>query len=204
MPTDSKPKCVRDLRGPKADVLAKLATEYDLAPELSAFLTAKVEQSPHAGVTVHAHEQGDANNFHLAISITKLFAWLLLLSAFCFPLSAFGALTSSNMVTYAATGGASTNTGSTVYLGTAYISATPSFIVSDGGTTTTNAMTVRLKYGIGTNTANFNTVATYTKTATNAAEGVISPGMVRLDIYAMTEVVTTNNVTVGTKAILTQ
>jgi hypothetical protein len=197
-----KPKYVRDLRGPKADVLAKLKSDYDLSPELDAYLTAKVESSPHGGIVVHAHEQFDGLNWHIAMSLTKLFGWLLFISAFCFPLSGLATLSSSNLVTYAATGGASTNTGNAVLIGTAYVSTAPSFIISDGGTATTNALTVEVQYGL--DTTNFTTQAIYTKPTTNATDGVVTPGVLALRIYARTRVVTTNNISVGTKAVFTQ
>ena len=105
----------------------------------------------------------------------------------------------SNMVTYAASGGASTNNGTPVYIGSAYLAVSPSFLVSDGGTTATNALTVYVQYGLDTNY--FATVATYTKTATNATDGLVSPGAVTIRLYAQTKVITTNSVSVGTKAI---
>lgn len=108
-------------------------------------------------------------------------------------------VTSSNLITYASTGGASTNTGTPVLIGTAYIATVPTFVISDGGTATTNALTVFVQYGIDTNY--YTTVATYTKATTNAAEGIVSPSGITLSIYAQTKVVTTNAVTVGTKAI---
>ena len=108
-------------------------------------------------------------------------------------------VTSSNLITYASTGGTSTNTGTPVLIGTAYIATVPTFVISDGGTATTNALTVFVQYGIDTNY--YTTVATYTKATTNAAEGIVSPSGITLSIYAQTKVVTTNAVTVGTKAI---
>lgn len=198
---NAKPNAVRDLRGPKADVLARLGTDYDLAPELAAYLTAKAAASPHAGLIIHAHEHTDGANQHIAISISKLFA-LIALCSLCLCGQSFGALTSSNLVTYAATGGASTNNGAAVLIGTAYISAAPSYIISDAGTATTNALAVEIQYGLDTN--NFSTQTIYTKASTNAAEGVVTPGIVAVRIYARTRVVTTNDVTVGTKAVFTQ
>jgi len=83
MTTDpqAKPTCIRDLRGPKADVLTRLANDFAISQEMSAYLTAEVGQSPHAGVVVHAHRQAQNGECHIAISITRLFAWLLLLSS---------------------------------------------------------------------------------------------------------------------------
>lgn len=204
MPPETKPKAVRNLRAPKSEAITKLGADYDLSEPFRAYLTALIEKCPFAGVSVDAHELSDNGTMHIHASITKLFAWLLIISALCFPLCATAQLSSSNLVTYAASGGPSTNTGRLVYLGSAYVATQPSFIISDGGTVTTNALTVRVKYGVGTNSAGFNTVATYSKTATNATDAVVSPGTVRLDIYAITEVITTNSVNVGTKAILQQ
>lgn len=109
-------------------------------------------------------------------------------------------ITSSNMVTYASTGGASTNNGTPIFLGNVYLPVTPNFVISDGGTATTNALTVYIQYGFDTNY--FTTVATYTKASTNAADGVVTPSGVRLSIWAITRVVTTNSLSVGTKAII--
>ena len=123
-----------------------------------------------------------------------------ILSAFSFSLSAFAGLSVSNLVTYASTGGASTNTGTPVLIGTAYLANAPSFIISDGGTATTNALTGYVLYGIGTNTANMTSVATYTKAATNAADGTITPAGISFQIYATVQLVTTNSVSAGAKA----
>ena len=197
------PLAVRNVRGPKAEVMAAILNDPSLAPEDKAWLSAKVDAAPFAGVTVNAHAQTHEGALHLSASITKLFGVLLILSAILFlPSSSPAAVSSSNLVTYAATGGASTNNGTPVLIGTAYIATTPSFIISDGGTTATNAMVVYVQYGLDTNY--FSTVATYTKAATNATDGVVTPGGITLRIYAQTKVVTTNSVTVGTKAVFTQ
>lgn len=198
MSLDAKPTAVRNLRAPTADALARIATDYDLAPETRAYLVAKVEQSGFAGVIVDAHEIRHEGATHFHASITKLFSFLL---AFSLQLSALAAITSSNLVTYADTGGASTNTGQAVLIGTAYIASAPSYIISDGGTTSTNALTVEIQYGL--DTTNFSTQAIYTKAATNATEGVVTPGILAVRIYARTRVVTTNAVPVGTKAVFT-
>ena len=116
-------------------------------------------------------------------------------------MTASAAITSSNLVTYAATGGASTNYGVPVLIGTAYIANPPSFLISDGGVVNTNALTVYVQYGLSTNATTMSTVATYNKSATNAADGTVSPSSITLSIYAQTLVVTTNAVSVGTKAI---
>ena len=111
------------------------------------------------------------------------------------------AIVSSNLVTYAATSGASTNYGVPVLIGTAYIANPPSYLVSDGGVVNTNALTVYVQYGLSTNSTTMSTVATYTKSSTNATDGTVSPSSITLSIYAQTVVVTTNAVSVGTKAI---
>ena len=132
----------------------------------------------------------------------KLIASLLLLS-----LMASGGratIVSSNLVTYASSGGASTNYGVPVLIGTAYIPNPPSFLISDGGTVTTNALAVYVQYGLSSVSNQMTTVATYTKSATNAADGTVSPGNITISIYAQTLVVTTNSLSVGTKAIFTR
>ena len=201
MPDESKPKAVRNLRAPTADAIAKLQNDYDLDDATRAYLIAKVEKSGFGGVIVDAHEANHEGATHLHASITKLFI-ALLLPLLIIASTGHGAITSSNMVTYAATGGASTNTGTPVLIGYAYIQSSPSFIISDGGTATTNALTVNIRYGLDTN--NFSTIATYTKSGTNATEGVVTPGTTKIPIYAQTQVITTKRVTVGTKTILQQ
>ncbi len=105
------------------------------------------------------------------------------------------------MVTYAATGGASTNYGVPVLIGSAFIPNPPSFLISDGGVVNTNALTVYVQYGLSTASNQMSTVATYTKSATNATDGTVSPASITINIYAQTLVITTNSVPVGTKAI---
>lgn len=203
MPTDpnAKPTAVRNLRGPVSDLPAKLDDDHALSPELNAYLKAKLAACPHGGVTVNAHELQSGGDFHISISITKLFL-ALLVPLLMLASTGHGAITSSNLVTYAATGGASTNTGTAVLIGTAYVNTAPNFIISDGGTASTNALTVEIQYGL--DTSNFTTQATYTKPTTNATEGIVSPGVLSVRIYARTRIVTTNNVSVGTKAVFTQ
>lgn len=128
----------------------------------------------------------------------KLITSLLLLSMVAV---APATITSSNLVTYASSGGASTNYGVPVLIGTAYIANPPSFLISDGGTVTTNSLTVYVQYGLSTASNTMSTVATYTKSATNATDGTVSPSSITLSIYAQTVVVTTNSLPVGSKAI---
>lgn len=125
----------------------------------------------------------------------KLLAALLVaLSA----LSASAGITSSNLLTYTAVD-TTTNNGGTVLIGSAYIATTPTFVIQSGGLADTNALTVYVQYGLDTNT--FSTVATYRQSTTNAQDGTVTPSGITLSIYARTQVVTTNSVNVGTKAI---
>lgn len=121
--------------------------------------------------------------------------------AFAVPLSAFSAIVSSNLLTYAATGGASTNYGTPVLIGQAYIQNPPTFLISDNGVVNTNALVVYVQYGLSTASNQMTTVATYTKPTTNAADGTVIPSGITINIYGQTQVITTNNVTVGSKAI---
>lgn len=114
-------------------------------------------------------------------------------------ISSEAAITITNLFTYGSVSNATQN-GSNVLIGTAYIATTPTFNIQSGGLTATNAMTVYIQYGIG-DTTNMTTVATYNQATTNAQDGVVSPAGITLNIYARAQIVTTNNVTVGTKAI---
>jgi|GEM_PF-6979737 len=192
---------LRNLRAPTADAIATIRADTTIPAEDKAWLITKIEKAGFAGVIVDAHAAFHEGATHLHASITRLFL-ALLVPLLLLASSGHAAITSSNMVTYATTSGASTNNGVPVLIGNAYIQTSPSFIISDGGTTTTNALTVYVKYGLDTNY--FATVATYAKTATNATDGVVTPGTLKVSIYAITQVVTTNSVPVGTKLILTQ
>lgn len=108
--------------------------------------------------------------------------------------------TVSNLLTYASVNN-TTNNGGTVLIGTAYIATTPTFNIQSGGLANTNALVVYIQYGLDTNT--FSTVATYRQATTNAQDGVVTPSGISLSIYARAQVVTTNDVSVGTKAIFT-
>lgn len=192
---------IRNLRAPTADAIAKIQADESIPAEDKTWLIAKIEKSGFVGVIVDAHEAFHDGATHLHASITKLFLAMLIPLLFL-TMPARADITSSNMVTYATTSGASTNNGAPVLIGTAFIQSSPSFIISDGGTTSTNALTVYVKYGLDTNY--FSTVATYTKNSTNATDGVVTPATLKVSIYAITQVVTTNSVPVGTKLILTQ
>lgn len=130
----------------------------------------------------------------------KLVALILSVGA----VAAIAGVTSSNIVTYATQSTGTTNNGVAVLIGTAYLPTSPTFLISDGGIPTgTNGLVVYVKYGLGTNIANASTVATYTKSSTNAQDGSVSPTGITLSIYAFTQVVAVTNATVGTKAIFT-
>lgn len=113
--------------------------------------------------------------------------------------TAHAGITVSNLFTYGAVNNTTQN-GSNVLIGTAYIATTPTFSVQSGGLGNTNDMVVYVQYGIG-DTTNMTTVATYRQATTNAQDGTISPSGITLNIYARAQIVTTNNVNVGTKAI---
>ena len=192
---------IRNLRAPTADAIAKIQSDESIPADDKTWLIAKIEKSGFAGVIVDAHESFHEGATHLHASITKLFL-ALLLPLLMMASSGLAAITSSNMVTYATTSGASTNNGVPVLIGTAYLPASPNFVISYGNTTT-NALTVYVQYGLDTNY--YTTVATLTNgPGTNASEAVISPGSIKINIYAQTKVITTNAMPVGTKLILTQ
>jgi hypothetical protein len=115
-----------------------------------------------------------------------------------FAASASAGTTVSNLLTYASVNN-TTNNGGTVLLGTAYIATTPTFNIQSGGLANTNALVVNIQYGLDTNT--FTTVATYRQSVTNAMDGQVTPSGITVNIYARTQVITTNDVSVGTKAI---
>ena len=201
MPDAPKNLSIRNLRAPTADAIAKIKADEAMPAEDKAWLVAKIQKSGFAGVIVDAHEAFHDGATHLHASITKLFL-ALLLPLLMMASSGLAAITSSNMVTYATTSGASTNNGVPVLIGTAYVPTSPNFVISYGNTTT-NALTVYVQYGLDTNY--YATVATFTNaTSTNASEAVITPGSIKINIYAQTKVITTNAMPVGTKLILTQ
>ena len=120
-----------------------------------------------------------------------------LLSAF--SISVFAAITITNLFTYGMVSNTTEN-GSNVLIGTAYIPTVPTFAIASGGLTNTNDLVVNIQYGVG-NTTNMTTVATYRQSTTNATDGTVSPAGITLQIYARAQIVTTNAVTAGTKAI---
>ena len=192
---------LRNLRLPTPEAITKIKANLDMEPEDKAWILAKIKKSGHAGVIVDAHEVTHDGDIHVHASITKLFC-VLLLSALALSNVCRADISFSNLVTYASTGGAVTNTSAPVIIGTAYISSSRSFLISDGGTASTNALTAYVQYSMGTNS--FTTVATYTKTTTNAVDGVVTPASVSFPIYAQVVIVTTNNVAVGAKAVFNQ
>jgi hypothetical protein len=200
MSKESQNLSLRNLRLPTPEAIAKIEAA-ELEPEDKAWLVAKIKKSGHAGVIMDAHEVAQDGNIHVHASITKLFC-VLLLSALALSNVCRADISFSNMVTYASTGGAVTNTSAPVIIGTAYISANRSFLITDGGTASTNALIAYVKYSVGTN--GFTTVATYTKTGTNAVEGVVTPAAVSFPIYAEVVFITTNDVAVGAKAVFPQ
>jgi len=113
--------------------------------------------------------------------------------------SARAGIAVTNLFTYGSVSNTTEN-GSNVLIGTAYIATTPTFNIQSGGLTDTNALLVNIQYGIG-DTTNMTTVATYRQSTTNAQDGTVSPSGITLNIYARAQIVTTNDVTVGTKAI---
>ena len=127
----------------------------------------------------------------------KLVIFAICLLPFAFPAKA--GITVSNLFTYGMVSNTTQN-GSNVLIGTAYIATTPTFAIQDGGVGNTNDLLVNIRYGIG-DTTNMTTVATYRKSTTNATDGVVTPSGITLQIYAAAQIVTTNAVNVGTKAI---
>lgn len=127
----------------------------------------------------------------------KIFALLLLLFVVC---AIHAGTTVTNLLTYTAVNN-TTNNGSTVLIGTAYISTTPTFNIQQQGLANTNDILVRVQYGLDTNT--FTTVYTANPSSTNAGDWQIAPSGITLYIYARTAITTTNNTSVGSKAIFT-
>lgn len=201
MSNTTKPISVRNLRATAIDAVSKIKSDETLSEADKSFLVSKIEKSGFQGVIVDAHEAFDNGATHFHASIVKLFAFGLI-ALFSVEISALAGITSSNMVTYATTSGASTNNGVPILIGQAYLPTSPNFVISDGGTLTTNAFTVYIQYGLDTNY--YATVATYTKPTTNATDGVVTPGGIKINVFAQTKIVTTNAVTIGTKLITEQ
>lgn len=107
--------------------------------------------------------------------------------------------TVSNLLTYTSVNN-TTNNGSAILIGTAYVPTTPIFNIQHAGLYATNDVLVRVQYGLDTNT--FTTVYTWNAATTNATDEQILPTGITLYIYARTAITTTNNTSVGSKAIL--
>jgi len=110
-------------------------------------------------------------------------------------------VTFSNMVTYAASGGVSTNYGSPVLIGTATVYLPPTINFQHGGLASTNAAIVYVQIGTSTASNLMTTVAVAAPATTNAASETIPSTAISLPIYMQTAVVTTNNSSVGTTAV---
>ena len=117
-----------------------------------------------------------------------------------FPLSA-ATVTFSNLVTYAASGGVSTNYGSPVLIGTATVYLPPTINFQHGTLATTNAAVVYVQIGTRTASNLMTTVAVAAPATTNAARETIPASSISLPIYMQTAIVTTNNSSVGTTAV---
>lgn len=114
--------------------------------------------------------------------------------------SSRASITVTNMVTYGASGGASTNYGVPVLIGNAFILIPPDINISHAALVTTNSAVVTVQVGTSTASNLMSTVTTFYP-QTNAMEEVIHPASLSIPIYEQTVVVTTNNSTIGTKAI---
>jgi len=106
--------------------------------------------------------------------------------------------TVSNLLTYTSVNN-TTNNGAPVLIGTAYIATTPTFNIQHAGLFATNDVLVRVQYGLDTNT--FTTVYTWNAATTNAVDEQITPSGITINIYARTAITTTNNTSVGSKAV---
>lgn len=125
---------------------------------------------------------------------------LILLLLLVAAIPALAGTTVTNLLTYQSVNN-TTNNGAPVLIGTAYITTTPNFNIQQAGLVNTNDILVRVQYGLDTNT--FTTVYTWNPTSTNAGDSVISPSGFTVYVYARTQIVTTNNTSVGSKAIFT-
>lgn len=126
---------------------------------------------------------------------TKLLSLVILL---LLAVSASADITVSNLLTYTSVNN-TTNNGTPTAVGSAYVPIEPTFNIQSGGLSDTNALVVYIEYGLDTNS--FTPIYTFRQSSTNAGDYQVTPGTVTLTIYARTKVVTTNNVSVGTKAI---
>jgi hypothetical protein len=130
----------------------------------------------------------------------KILSLLLVLCALAISSHA-ATLTISNFVTYASSGGASTNYGTPVLIGSATVPLPPTINFSHGGLSTTNSAVVTVQIGTSSASNLMSTVTTYYPTVTNATDEVIAASTITLPIYMQTIVVTTNSASVGTKAV---
>ena len=64
---------LRNLRGPKADVLATIAAAEGVSDHVKAYLTAVVEACPHAGVILDTHFATENGDFSQHIHLRKLY-----------------------------------------------------------------------------------------------------------------------------------
>lgn len=110
-------------------------------------------------------------------------------------------VTVTNLVTYGASGGASTNYGTPVYIGAAIVPLPPNVLFSHGALVTNTAAYVNVQIGTSPASNMMTTVATIYPSTTNAWDETYSASSLTLSIYLQTVVVTTNNSTVGTKAL---
>lgn len=95
-----------------------------------------------------------------------------------------------------------TNYGTPVFIGYAYVANVPTMDIYQRGLVNTNAANWILATGIGTNTTNFVVSGSPVySTTTNAAHVTISGAQLKIPIYATVVTVTTNNVTNSISAI---
>ena len=109
-------------------------------------------------------------------------------------------LTFSNLVTYAASGGITTNYGVPVLIGTATVPIPPSISFAHAGLASTNAVIVYVQIGTSTVSNQMTTVAVIAPSVTNALTEAIPAPTISVPIYLQTAIVTTNNSTAGTTA----
>jgi hypothetical protein len=116
-------------------------------------------------------------------------------------LAATAAITVTNLITYGASGGARTNYGVPVFIGNAYVALPPTINVSHAALATTTSVVTYIGIGTSTDSNLMSNISTNYPATTNANEEIITLSSFTIPIYLQTTVVTTNNSTVGTKAI---
>lgn len=125
-----------------------------------------------------------------------------------FVLSFFGlavpgaTLTVSNLITYGASGGASTNYGVPILIGTAIVPLPPSVTFNHAGLLTTNSAIMFIAVGTSSISNQMVNITTNIP-VTNATAEVIQQTSLSIPIYMQTIVITTNNSTYGTTANIT-